>query len=115
MAKEYTKGFYTHKAWRQCRAAFISDRIAIDGGRCQLCHEAQGYIVHHKQELDQQNIMDADVALNHSNLMYLCQDCHNKVHGKTRPSVIMPDGRTVTSPYPDPRSGVGDTGRPRYE
>lgn len=98
MAKEYTKGFYTHKAWRQCRASFISERIAIDGGRCQLCHEAQGYIVHHKQELDPQNIMDADVALNHDNLMYLCQDCHNKVHGKIQPSVIMPDGRTVTLP-----------------
>ena len=54
--------------------------------------------MHHKQELDPQNIMDADVALNHDNLMYLCQDCHNKVHGKTQPSVIMPDGRTVTLP-----------------
>lgn len=98
MAKEYTKGFYTHKAWRQCRASFIAERIAVDGGRCQLCHEAQGYIVHHKQEITPENINDADVALCHDNLMYLCQDCHNKVHGKTQPSVIMPDGRTVTLP-----------------
>lgn len=81
MAKEFAKQFYNSKAWKNCRASFISERINIDGAVCQSCKSYLGYIVDHKQELTPENINDPDVALSHSNLQYLCLECHNKKHG----------------------------------
>ena len=98
MAKDYAGNFYTNKAWRKCRAAFIAERIAIDGGRCQMCKEEQGYIVHHTEELNVENIKDAEVSLNHRKLMYLCKDCHNKIHGNEKPRCILTADGTVCPP-----------------
>ncbi len=62
VAKEFAKAFYNSKKWKQCRAAYIAHRQAIDGGLCESCHEAPGYIVHHKIELTPDNINDPDIA-----------------------------------------------------
>lgn len=78
--KEFAKVFYRSRAWHECRDSFIKYRIAVDGGMCQQCHERLGYIVHHKIELNPTNINDADIALNHRNLEFVCLDCHNKIH-----------------------------------
>ena len=40
-----------------------------------------GYIVHHKEALTPANISNPYIALNHSNLEYLCLTCHNTTHG----------------------------------
>lgn len=81
MAKEFAKSFYNGRGWKKCKTAFISDRIAIDGGLCQVCQEATGYIVHHKVMLTAANITDPDVSLNFDNLMYVCKDCHDEFEG----------------------------------
>lgn len=82
MAKEWAKKFYnSKKAWIKCRDSFIAERVAIDGGMCQVCHEALGYIVHHKIPLTQQNITDPEVSLNHENLRYECKHCHDREEG----------------------------------
>ena len=47
-----------------------------------MCHQDLGYIVHHKIELTPDNINDPDISLNHRRLMYLCHNCHNKIHGR---------------------------------
>ena len=78
--KDYAKQFYHSKAWLKCREAFISNRILIDGGMCQCCHERLGYIVHHKTELTPQNITDPEIALNWRNMQYVCHECHNEIH-----------------------------------
>lgn len=44
---------------------------------CQMCHRNLGYIVDHIKELTPDNITDPEISLNHSNLQYLCHDCHN--------------------------------------
>ena len=80
MAQDFAKSFYDSKAWQSCRDSFIANRIAIDGGKCEECHKALGYIVHHKIELTPQNIGDAYISLNHINLEYVCHECHNKLH-----------------------------------
>lgn len=80
MAKGFAKWFYNSKAWKKCREEFISKRIAIDGGMCELCHEQLGYIVHHKVRLNESNINDVYVTLNHSNMQYVCKGCHDKEH-----------------------------------
>lgn len=75
--KPWAAKFYASKEWHKCRKAFVAERIQIDGGMCQMCHRNPGYIVDHINELTPQNITDPEVALNHSNLQYLCHDCHN--------------------------------------
>jgi hypothetical protein len=81
MAQEWTEGFYTSRRWRKCRKAFVAYRISVDGGLCQMCQQEQGYIVHHKIEITPENINDPDITMGTGNLMYLCHDCHNKIHG----------------------------------
>lgn len=78
MAQEFSKQFYNSSAWKACRASYISKRIAIDGGMCETCHQELGKIVHHKVWLTPDNINDPMVALNHDNLKYDCQTCHNQ-------------------------------------
>jgi len=75
--------FYTTRAWKKCRAAFLQDR----GGLCEKCL-ARGIIeagskdrpleVHHKIPLTAENVNDPKVALNWDNLQLLCKDCHEE-------------------------------------
>jgi hypothetical protein len=80
MAREFAKQFYHSAAWEKCRKSFISERIATDGGFCQVCGSNLGFIVHHKIKLTPKNINDPSIALAHSNLMYVCHDCHDNIH-----------------------------------
>lgn len=80
MAKEYAKLFYKSDKWLQCKKSFIAERRAIDGGLCQRCRKRYGYIVHHRQHITPENITDPMVTLSHTNLEYLCRECHNKEH-----------------------------------
>ena len=76
MAKEFAKAFYKSAAWQDCRAAYIKSVF----GLCERC-QRPGWIVHHKEKLTPGNINDPNVTLSFENLEYLCQDCHNYVHG----------------------------------
>lgn len=82
MAQEFAKSFYNSKAWKECRASFIAERIAIDGGLCMTCGAVTGnlgYIVHHNNVwLTPENINNPEVSLNHDNLKYDCLTCHNQ-------------------------------------
>jgi 5-methylcytosine-specific restriction enzyme A len=78
MAQDFARSFYKSKAWKNCRAAYISYRQSVDGGLCETCHDRLGYIVHHKTWITPENINDPEVTLNHRNLKYDCQVCHNK-------------------------------------
>lgn len=78
MAKEWAKPFYNSKAWKEARDAYIRQRVAIDGGLCQTCHEAPGFIVHHKIALTPDNIDNPDITLNLENYRYDCKSCHDQ-------------------------------------
>ena len=84
--KDFAEGFYTGRAWLAVRADYISRRVRIDGGLCERCHERLGYIVHHRIELDAQNISDPEISLNQALLEYVCLECHNKEHGVFQPA-----------------------------
>ena len=51
---------------------------------CEMCLAqgmyTPGKIVHHKIHLSPDNINDASITLDWSNLMFVCQDCHAKAH-----------------------------------
>lgn len=81
MSKEYSKAFYNSEEWKECRKAFISNRMLIDGGMCQECREVPGYIVHHKKAITQSNINNPEITLSWSNLEYVCKECHDKFEG----------------------------------
>ena len=90
MAKKWAKWFYNSTAWLKCRDGYIQSVQ----GLCERCLQAgkciPGHIVHHKVLLTPENISNPDVALNWSNLEYVCQDCHNREHHGS--------GEGVTSP-----------------
>lgn len=73
--KPWAKKFYNSKAWKECRASYI---VRVHG-LCERCSKP-GKIVHHKKYLTPYNINDPNISLNHNNLEYLCQDCHNDEH-----------------------------------
>lgn len=71
------KEFYKSRAWRRARDAYIAQRIAIDGGMCEVCGQTLGKVVHHKIWLNDYNCTDPRIALNAENFRYECQTCHN--------------------------------------
>jgi 5-methylcytosine-specific restriction endonuclease McrA len=79
--KEFAQYFYRSKKWKSCRKAYIAERMLIDGGLCEACHERAGYIVHHKINLDSSSIHKPEIALNSNNLMYVCKKCHDQFDG----------------------------------
>lgn len=79
MAKEYARPFYNSHAWQRCRASYIANRIKADGGFCEACHQRPGVIVHHKTMIDEANVNDVNVTLNHSNLQFVCKQCHDRM------------------------------------
>ena len=81
MAKTFAKSFYKSKRWQDCRQSFIAERMLVDGGLCQLCKEQHGFIVHHKIMINESNINNPDVTLNHDNLLYVCKKCHDDLPG----------------------------------
>ena len=87
MAKDYAKKFYGSNKWQRCRGSFIANRVDIDGGACEHCKIAQGYIVDHIVEITPENINNYMITLNHDNLQYLCLECHNKKTFKTLESI----------------------------
>lgn len=78
MAKEFAKRFYKSKQWQRTRDAYIAERVAIDGGMCEVCGKRLGYIVHHKNLLTAENINDAAVTTD--DLLYVCKHCHDLIH-----------------------------------
>lgn len=69
--------FYRSDKWKIARAM----KIAEAGGRCEKCG-AVGTEVHHIIHLTSENVVDPEISLNQENLMLLCNECHNKVHGR---------------------------------
>lgn len=82
--KEYAKGFYKSKAWKDCRAAYAKSV----GGLCEVCLKAgiyrAGEIVHHKEHINPDNINDPRIILDWNNLQLVCRDCHAELHPKHR-------------------------------
>ena len=67
--------FYQSKEWDRIRKAY---RLSVYG-LCERCGQP-GYIVHHKERLNMNNIYDCDITLSFENLELLCLKCHNKEH-----------------------------------
>ena len=71
------KRFYDSKAWKDCRLSYLSKKNYI----CERCKDV-AKIVHHKIYIDETNINNPEITLNHDLLECLCQTCHNQEHFK---------------------------------
>ena len=73
-----TDVFYNSKPWRRLSRRII--RAAH--GECQLCKElhklSRATLVHHVKHLREH----PELAYEPSNLMPLCHDCHERIHGR---------------------------------
>lgn len=49
---------------------------------CEMCNNA-ATICHHKEPITPENIVNINITLSWSNLMCLCHDCHQKIHGNS--------------------------------
>lgn len=86
MAKWFSKKFYESRRWRKCAKAYAESKLFI----CERCHNQhlkrdgtrQRWIVHHKIPLTPENIDDDMIAYGWDNLMFLCIECHNAIHGR---------------------------------
>lgn len=72
------KKFYKTKEWKQIRQ-YVLDR---DKAICFFCGKiiTSRATVHHKQELNENNYTDWNIALNPDNLVSCHADCHNIHH-----------------------------------
>lgn len=101
MAKDYARGFYCSRAWRDTQAAYMASQHYV----CERCG-GPAYIVHHRTYISPQNIGDPSITLDWSNLEALCIDCHNTEHmcGSAVADGLRfdRDGNLVKAPPPQP-------------
>ncbi|MDE6314029.1 MAG: HNH endonuclease [Lachnospiraceae bacterium] len=79
--------FYQSKEWEKCRKTVISERLTEEGFTiCEYCNKpilkSYDIIGHHKQQLTNANVNDAEVSLNTENIMLVHHKCHNMIHEK---------------------------------
>ena len=79
--------FYRSKEWVDFRQIVIDKRLNEDGlSVCEHCGKpivkAYDLILHHKEELTEENVNDVNVSLNEENIMIVHFGCHNKIHDR---------------------------------
>ena len=78
MSKDYATQFYNSRAWIKCRDGFMGSKGYI----CERCG-GLAYICHHIIHITPANIHDPNITLSWDNLMALCVEDHNNIHGST--------------------------------
>lgn len=76
--KPYQKAVYKDTRWNYIR----NEVIKRDKGICCFCGKLvlKRGIIHHKQEINEENYGDWNIAFNLDNLVLCHQECHNTHH-----------------------------------
>lgn len=78
IAENRTEVFYNSKPWRRLSRRMIK----AAHGECRMCSDAHrltpAVLVHHIKHLREH----PELAYTESNLMPLCHDCHERIHGR---------------------------------
>lgn len=86
--------FYRSMAWRRVQRMCMERIIETPYGicaplMCERCHERgvvrPADLVHHKTHVSPSNVDDPSVTLNPDNLMRVCRECHDALHGRGEP------------------------------
>ena len=88
MAREFARKFYHSSDWQRCRERYIQLMPIYKRGLCEECYKNGKHVLgeelHHKIFLTPNNINDRNITLNHDNLIFLCRECHKKIHEKRK-------------------------------
>lgn len=76
--EHYQKAVYKTKLWQEVRKAVINRDKSI----CYFCGKIinKRATVHHKEEINEDNFMDYNVAFNMDNLVACHSRCHDQYH-----------------------------------
>lgn len=79
--------FYRSPEWKKLMDNLKLERVNEEGQViCEHCGKpivkSYDIIGHHKIELDEENVMDANISLNPKNIMLVDHKCHNLIHNK---------------------------------
>lgn len=82
---EKQRKFYHSKRWLDFRQVVIGERLDENGQSiCEYCGKPivkpYDLIIHHKTELTDDNVTDAEIALNPENVQIVHFKCHNRIH-----------------------------------
>jgi 5-methylcytosine-specific restriction enzyme A len=89
--------FYASTTWRKVRKDYIKSKK----GLCERCLAQGRYTpavcVHHVEELNEGNVTNPSITYGYDNLMALCNDCHNEVHGRkiAKRYEVLPNGEVI--------------------
>ena len=100
--------FYRSREWENFTKLVRLDRLNTEGVNiCEHCGKpivkAYDCICHHIEELTEDNVNDAYIALNPANIMLVHHRCHNRIHRK-----LCIDERKVYLVYGSPLSGKSE-------
>ena len=98
--------FYRSMPWRRVQRMCMRRIVDTPYGpcpplMCERCFERgelrPAVLVHHKTHVTASNVDDPNVTLNPDNLMRVCRECHDALHGGQEPPRAMfgPDGSVV--------------------
>ncbi len=99
--------FYRSKEWEDFRKVVIAERVRDDGFiydeyTNKPIVKAYDIILHHKEELTEENVHDYNISLNPDNIMIVSHKSHNIIHNKLNSSNAY---RKVYLVYGAPLSG----------
>lgn len=78
MANPKLKYFYNSNAWKNLAQKIRTQKFFI----CEKCGHLNSKEVHHIIPITELNVTDPNITLNESNLMLLCNECHNEIHNR---------------------------------
>ena len=102
--------FYSSKEWLAFRDIVIHNRLNEEGiSICEHCHKpivkAYDLILHHIEELTEDNVNDVAISLNEDNIQIVHFGCHNKIHDRLG---LSGDSKKVYLVYGPPLCGAID-------
>lgn len=99
-----TTQFYKSQEWANCKALVLNERLKEGAIYCEHCgkvilssfnpnanNNKGAMVFHHKTYLTNQNVNDASISVNPSNIAILHWSCHNAVHNRFNGVAVKPE------------------------
>ena len=84
MSRPFATSFYQSRSWLITRESILKEYHGV----CQCCYIRPALIVHHIVPLSPLNINDPAITLGRDNLIPVCLDCHNRIHGDSQATEV---------------------------
>lgn len=79
--------FYTSYEWKKFREGFLAQKLLDDGDLIdEITHkpilQKRQAVLHHKQELTEENVNDFNISLNPNNIQLVSMETHSEIHAR---------------------------------